>query len=164
MPIPTKHYVRRKRELRQTTASIEPRTLSGRRSDDRPRPSRSQFDGTGYDAAISGNIVPVAQQQCARIGHNHGPPLHEVEPLAVSPRVAWHLLGCGNTHGYALLDAGELESFRDGRSRRITMRSIKDYIARRIAANATTSGATTDVQPRRRGRPRKPVPVASSTP
>jgi hypothetical protein len=38
-----------------------------------------------------------------------------VEPLVVKPRVAWKMLGCGNTHGYELLAAGELESFKDGR-------------------------------------------------
>jgi excisionase family DNA binding protein len=90
-----------------------------------------------------------------RIVHNGGPPLHEIEPLAVPPRVAWHLLGCGNTHGYELLDAGELESYRDGRSRRITMQSIKDYIARRIAASRAAVGAPATPPPRRRGRPRK---------
>jgi excisionase family DNA binding protein len=103
--------------------------------------------------------VPVAQQQCARIGHNDGPPLHDVEPLVVSPRLAWHLLGCGNTHGYELLDAGELESYLDGRSRRITMRSIKDYIARRIAASRSAVGVLASPPPRRRGRPRKQQPI-----
>jgi excisionase family DNA binding protein len=60
--------------------------------------------------------------------------IQDLEPLAVRPSVAWRLLDCGNTHGYQLLAAGELESYRDGRSRRITMRSIKAYIARRLAA------------------------------
>ena len=36
---------------------------------------------------------------------------NSLEPLLVRPRVAWRMLGCGNTHGYALLNAGELESF-----------------------------------------------------
>jgi excisionase family DNA binding protein len=75
------------------------------------------------------------------------------EPFAVRPSKAWRLLDCGNTHGYELLAAGELESYRDGRSRRITMRSIKAYIARRLAADRATSAAPTDAQSRRRGRP-----------
>ena len=58
-----------------------------------------------------------------------------VEPLAVKPRVAWKLLGCGNTYGYELIAAGELESYTDGRSRKITVESIKRYIARRLAAS-----------------------------
>jgi hypothetical protein len=58
----------------------------------------------------------------------------EVEPLAVKPRMAWQLLQCSNTRGYELLNSGELESYRDGGSRKITVASIKSYIARRIAA------------------------------
>jgi excisionase family DNA binding protein len=56
-----------------------------------------------------------------------------VEPLVVSPRIAWQMLGCGNTRGYELIAAGELESYRDGRSRKITVASIKAYVARRLA-------------------------------
>ncbi len=58
----------------------------------------------------------------------------DVEPLVVKPKVAWRMLGCGNTRGYELLAAGELESYLDGRSRRITVASIKAYIERRLAA------------------------------
>jgi hypothetical protein len=55
------------------------------------------------------------------------------EPLLVRPRDAWRMLGCGNTHGYQLLNAGELESFLDGRTRKITVESIHRFIARRLA-------------------------------
>jgi len=55
------------------------------------------------------------------------------EPLAVRPREAWRMLGCGNSHGYELLARGELESFTDGAARKITVDSIKRYIARRLA-------------------------------
>jgi hypothetical protein len=55
------------------------------------------------------------------------------EPLLVRPRSAWRMLNCGNTHGYALLKAGELESFLDGRARKITVESIHRLIARRLA-------------------------------
>jgi excisionase family DNA binding protein len=58
----------------------------------------------------------------------------ELEPLVVKPRVAWKLLGCGNTRGYELLAAGELESFKDGRSRKITVASVKAYVARQLDA------------------------------
>jgi excisionase family DNA binding protein len=62
-----------------------------------------------------------------------------LEPLVVPPKVAWRLLGCGNTHGYQLIANGELQSYTDGRSRRITMASIQEYIARRIhSADAAT--------------------------
>jgi hypothetical protein len=77
----------------------------------------------------------------------------EAGPLVVKPKVAWQMLACSNTHGYELLAAGELESFRDGRSRKITVESIHRLIARRLAAERA---ATAEPQPRRgRGRPRK---------
>ena len=60
--------------------------------------------------------------------------LNEIEPLVVKPKVAWRMLDCGNTRGYQLIAAGELESYRDGRSRKITVASIKRYIERRLAA------------------------------
>ena len=60
------------------------------------------------------------------------------EPLLVRPHAAWQMLGCGNTHGYALLNAGELESFLDGRSRKITVASIHNYIARQLGKAPAT--------------------------
>jgi hypothetical protein len=75
-----------------------------------------------------------------------------VEPLLVRPRDAWRMLGCGNTRGYALLNAGELVSFLDGRARKITVKSIHGYITRKLAAGTSTKPAP---QPHRRGRPRK---------
>lgn len=75
-----------------------------------------------------------------------------VEQLLVKPREAWRMLGCGNSHGYELLNAGELESFRDGSTRKITVSSIRSYIARKLAAAGKTSVAS---QTRRRGLPRK---------
>jgi excisionase family DNA binding protein len=52
--------------------------------------------------------------------------------LVVSPRRARRMLDCGNTRLYELIAARELESFKDGRSRKITVTSIKAYIARRL--------------------------------
>jgi hypothetical protein len=65
------------------------------------------------------------------------------------------MLGCGNTRGYELLNAGELVSFLDGRARKITVESIHSYIARKLAAGTTGFDARTAPQPRKRGRPRK---------
>jgi hypothetical protein len=70
-------------------------------------------------------------------------------PLGVSPRNAWRMLGCGNTMGYALLGAGELESYTIGRARRITTASIHRYIARRLSHSSPTGSVP---QSRRRGR------------
>jgi hypothetical protein len=77
------------------------------------------------------------------------------EPLLVRPRVAWLMLGCGNTHGYALLNSGELESFVDGRARWITTASIRAYIARKLAAAGVARTVAEPEPPRRRGRPPK---------
>jgi excisionase family DNA binding protein len=56
-----------------------------------------------------------------------------VEPVAVDPTVAFHMLNCGRTHGYELIAAGELESYLDGRSRKITVASVHAYVARQLA-------------------------------
>jgi hypothetical protein len=59
----------------------------------------------------------------------------EFGPLVVKPDIAWKLLACGRTRGYELLAAGEFESFKDGRSRKITVASIERYIERQLAAS-----------------------------
>jgi hypothetical protein len=56
-------------------------------------------------------------------------------PLVVSPRRARYLLNVGNTRLYELLASGELDSFLDGRARKITMASIGQYIARQLSKN-----------------------------
>jgi hypothetical protein len=45
------------------------------------------------------------------------------------------MLDCGNTRLYELIAARELETFKDGKSRKITVASLKAYIARRIEAS-----------------------------
>ena len=65
---------------------------------------------------------------------DHRAEISDLEPLVVKPKVAWKMLACGNTRGYELLAAGELESYKEGRSRKITVASIKALIARRLAA------------------------------
>jgi excisionase family DNA binding protein len=54
-------------------------------------------------------------------------------PLAVPPVEAGRLLSFSTGKIYALMRTGELASFMDGRSRRITVESIKNYIARQLA-------------------------------
>ena len=81
-----------------------------------------------------------------------------LEPLAVSPREACRLLSIGNTYLYRLIAERELDSYRDGRARRITMESIRRRIVQLLAAAGATSAAT-EAAARRRGRPRK-VPLS----
>lgn len=55
------------------------------------------------------------------------------EALVVSPRRAEQLLGISKTTLYELLNRGELESFTLGKSRKITLASIRALIERRVA-------------------------------
>ena len=61
------------------------------------------------------------------------PPSADVTPLAVPPRDACRLLSISTTRLYELLRSGALPSYWDGRSRRITVAAIHQYIAGRIA-------------------------------
>jgi len=65
--------------------------------------------------------------------------LSDFAPLVVKPKDAWKMLSCSNTRGYELLATGELESFRDGRSRKIVVSSIHRYIAMRLAEAQRTA-------------------------
>jgi hypothetical protein len=74
--------------------------------------------------------------------------LGKLDPLVVKPKVACRILCCGTTRLYALLEAGQLESFRDGRSRKITLASIHGYVSSKLAQN---SGVAPRTQPSHRG-------------
>jgi hypothetical protein len=72
--------------------------------------------------------------------------------LGISPRQAGQLLNIGQTRVWALIGSGELESYKEGRSRKITTQSIRARHERQLAA---AHGAEAAPKPRRRGRPRK---------
>jgi len=59
-------------------------------------------------------------------------------PLVVKPRTACLLLSCSHKRLYQMLGDGTLESFTNGRSRLITVASIKLLIARGLAASAAS--------------------------
>jgi hypothetical protein len=52
--------------------------------------------------------------------------------LVTSPNKAMRMLDCGRTRLYDLLAAGELESYLDGRMRKITIESIKAHVQRKL--------------------------------
>jgi hypothetical protein len=54
------------------------------------------------------------------------------EPLVVSPRRAQQMLDIGHSRLYELLSQGELQSFKDGKSRKISVASIRDFVARKL--------------------------------
>jgi hypothetical protein len=58
-----------------------------------------------------------------------------VTALLVSPATARAMLECGQTRLYQLLAAGELDSFLDGRSRKILVASIHAYVRRKLEAS-----------------------------
>lgn len=60
------------------------------------------------------------------------------EPLVVAPREACRLLSISHTRLYELLHEGQFETYRYGRSRRITTASIRAYIERQIAETGET--------------------------
>jgi len=54
-------------------------------------------------------------------------------PLAVPAKEAARLLSLSLSRLYELLRNGELQSYADGYSRRVTMASIHQYVERRLA-------------------------------
>lgn len=52
-----------------------------------------------------------------------------MEPVAVSPKVAFAAIGVGNTKGYDLINSGDLEAVKIGRATRITWASVQSLIA-----------------------------------
>jgi hypothetical protein len=58
--------------------------------------------------------------------------------LVVKPRVACQMLSCSHKRLYEMLSSGQLESFKNGRSRLITVASIRDLIARGLAESAAS--------------------------
>jgi excisionase family DNA binding protein len=66
-------------------------------------------------------------------------------PLVASPNQAMRAIQVSRKKLYELINAGELESYTEGKSRRITVKSINEYIERRLAAEAARrSRATSD--------------------
>ena len=54
------------------------------------------------------------------------------KPIGVKPKRACAMLDCGRTRLYELLNSGQLVSYKDGVSRKITVASIHAYVARLI--------------------------------
>lgn len=72
-------------------------------------------------------------------------PVNDVhsESLVVSPRRAAQMLDCGRTRLYELIANRELTSFLDGRSRKITVASIHEYVQCRVEEQEQKSHART---------------------
>jgi excisionase family DNA binding protein len=57
-------------------------------------------------------------------------------PLVASPNQTMKALLVSRATLYTLLNAGELESYTEGRARRISVESITSYVKRRLEAEA----------------------------
>jgi excisionase family DNA binding protein len=62
------------------------------------------------------------------------------EPLVASPNQTMRAIQVSRKKLYELINEGELESCTEGKSRRITIKSINEYIERRLAAEAARRG------------------------
>ena len=92
---------------------------------------------------------------CADTGTSARPDSDQIDRrLVVTPRRAWRMLDCGATHGYELLAAGELDSYLDGRARRITVASIEKFITRKLATPRSGETRGDLVEPAVRARKR----------
>jgi excisionase family DNA binding protein len=60
----------------------------------------------------------------------------EIDALAVPAKKAAPAIGVGMTRLYELIKAGEIESYRDGKARKIVVASLKAYVQRQIVAEA----------------------------
>jgi excisionase family DNA binding protein len=72
-----------------------------------------------------------------------------IASIAVAPLEVARLLSCGLGHVYGLMNNGELEAVSSGRARRVTTKSIQDYVQRQLAAKACDPASA---PARRRGR------------
>jgi len=85
------------------------------------------------------------------------------KPLVVDVVTAGHMLGGCRDFIYKLLRTGQLASYRDGRSRKVLVSSIEEFVAKRLAATgekfeparypkrrASASGKSRDVGNERR--------------
>jgi excisionase family DNA binding protein len=57
-------------------------------------------------------------------------------PLVASPKQAMRKIQVSRKKLYELINSGELQSYTEGKSRRILVKSITEYIERRLAAEA----------------------------
>ena len=58
------------------------------------------------------------------------------EPLVVSPKRGCQMLDCSMTRFYELLNSGQIQSYREGKSRKAIVASIQAHIARQLEREA----------------------------
>ena len=68
-------------------------------------------------------------------------------PLVASPNQAMLAIQVSRKKLYELINAGELDSYTEGKSRRIIVKSIGAYVERRLAAEAARRSRTAKGSP-----------------
>ena len=81
---------------------------------------------------------PISTVMKMHVTTSEFPTARSALPLVVSPSKAMVMLDCGRTRLYELLNTKELESYRDGKSRKITVSSIQARIRRMLQQNHGT--------------------------
>jgi hypothetical protein len=74
------------------------------------------------------------RRRARRARRNHGPPPAPHQRIT-NVNGACAALDCGRDRLYDLLNSGAIESYLDGRSRKVVVASIDAYIARRVEAS-----------------------------
>lgn len=74
-----------------------------------------------------------------------------LKPLVTDVPGACQSLGCGHDQIYDLMHAGEIDSYLDGRARRIIVASLEAYVARRRKASKQFEHARYPVRSLRKG-------------
>ena len=72
----------------------------------------------------------------AAISSSFEPAIVLNRPLVASPNQAMMAIGVSRKKLYELINNGELASYTEGTARRITVKSIAEYVERRLAAEA----------------------------
>ena len=80
--------------------------------------------------------------------------LNSWEHLAVPAKIGFEMIGVSHTRGYQLIAERQIESYTDGRARKLVVESLKNYVAQRVAASqeprqSPTAMATAARQARR---------------
>ena len=62
-------------------------------------------------------------------------------PLVASPNQTMRAIQVSRKKLYELINSGELQGYTESKSRRITIKSINEYVERRLAAEAIRRGS-----------------------
>lgn len=117
-------------------AATPDRTQSGvAKGHDQPRSA-----GGEEERPWSATTGPTSDRP-ARINHSRRPPALPLPKLLLTPVEAAAVIGISRTRMFAFISRGEIESVLVGRSRRIPVQALEDYVARLRAASADTTTA-----------------------